>query len=355
VSRAQRWAVTVILGAGLGCGQLLGLGDPVDASLEGAPATMSYDAAPLEAAPREGGDAPDALPDATEGDADAGLDATDAPDAPGAACDPGMPFAAPVLVAGTDINLPTSNEGTPRLSPDELTLYFWSDRDLDGGTGDTHVYIATRSATTEPFGPPSLLADVNSSGNDDSPTVTADGMTLVFASDRTTGVNDVLFEATRGDGGDFGAPAFLPNVNTTFDQSTPYLRPDGQVLYFVSDRGGSTVGEDVYRAVLQAGVFSVPSPVTELNSTSDEYSPAVSPDDRVIYWGSDRPGGSGDYDIYMAQRSDPMDGFGPATDLGPTINSSALDLPGWISPDGCTLYLESERGGLRDLYVAQRP
>ena len=357
-----RWlGLVVVVGGAVGCGELLGLGDPVDASAD---AGFS-EAAPNDGASDQGhtGDTGDTGDTGYSGDTgdigdtgDGGIDGA-GPDA-SPPCELGMPFGAPQLVAGTGVNTTTANEGTPRLSPNELTLYFWSDRTADGGTGYSHIYVATRAAKTAPFDPPMLLASVDSAGNDDSPTVTADGMTLVLASDRASpGGNDMLYTGTLGANGQFGTPQLLANVNSTFDETTPYLRPDGQILYFASDRGG-TGGYDIYRAALQAGAFTAPQDESELDSTNSDFSPTVSPDDTVIYWGSDRPGalgGAADYDIYVAQRPNVLVGFGPATNLGAPLNSTAVDLPGWISPDGCTLYMESARAGTRDLYVAQRP
>jgi Tol biopolymer transport system component len=212
-------------------------------------------------------------------------------------------------------------------------------------------------AKSDPFGEPSLLSVVSSSASEASPTVTANGATLVFESDRLGGTNGQLFVATRGSlAASFGAPTLLANVNATSDEATPYLRPDGQMLYFSSNRGGA--GMDLYRAALQPnGSFAGPAPIVELNSGADEYSPCVSHDDLTVFWGSKRTDlqGYGDFDIYIAERVSASDGFASIANVGHAINSPALDLPGWVSPDGCALYMESERGGQRDIYVARRP
>ncbi len=79
--------------------------------------------------------------------------------------------------------------------------------------------------------------------------------------------------------------------------------------------------------------------------------------DLTIFWGSNRPdyGSLGDFDILVARRTSPADPFAGIANAGAAVNSSALDLPGWVSLDGCRLYLESDRAGSRDLYVSSRP
>jgi Tol biopolymer transport system component len=324
-----------VLSASLaGCGQILGLADPVDATDASPPLDAGVDApAPLDAS--DGG--LDALPDAS-------------------ACNTNAPFGNPTPIPGADLNA-GADQGTPRLSPDEETLYFWSDRGSDGGaTSDSHLYSATRASKAAAFDPSTLLSALSSAHTDASPTVSADGLTMLFESDRLGGGNAQLFIATRAAGAAFANPSLLANVNvSSANEATPYLRPDGQVLYFSSSRGG--VSQDIYRTTLQGdGSFSGATPVIELNSSADEYSPTITADELDVYWASQRTdlGSEGDFDIFHAHRATTADAFGPLESAGTGVNSSALDLPGWISPDGCSLYFESERDGPRQIYVARR-
>jgi Tol biopolymer transport system component len=248
------------------------------------------------------------------------------------------------------------DEGTPRLSPNEHTIYFWSDR--NGGT--SHIYWATRQSTNDPFNPPAPLGAVNSSSDDASPTVTADGNTMALESARLGGGRQQLFLSTRT-GGVFSTPAPMANINGTSNQATPYLLPNGSALYFSSDRAGGSTGQDIYRAALQAdGTFDAVTPVAPAASSGEDYSPTTNADETILFWGSTRtvPVTYGDYDVFYATRKSASDTWGPATNAGDVINSGALDIPGWISPDGCALYFESTRpggAGKRDLYVTRRP
>lgn len=88
-----------------------------------------------------------------------------------------------------------------------------------------------------------------------------------------------------------------------------------------------------------------------------EICPSISKDGLSLYFFSDRPGGFGGNDIYVAQRASVDDPWGPPIDLGPTINTEHDDSAAWLSLDGHQLYFTSSRpggfGGL-DLYVSRR-
>jgi len=344
--------------ATLGCGQILGLGDPVDGGAPLADGSGEENDAAHDASSADASSA-DVSVDATA-DASNTADASDAAEEP-PPCDLSQPFGSPSLVPGIDLNT-AANEGTPRLSLDELVLYFWSDRVIDdGGTPTPHLYSTTRSAPGAAFLEPIAMSSVNSQGDDASPTVTGNGLILVFESDRATASNAQLFIATRTtEAGTFLPPSALANMDPSWDNKTPYLRPDGQVLYFSAGLP-SSAGQHLYRTALQSdGAFAAPLPVAELNSPDpdNDYSPTISPDELTIFWGSDRADDDnlGSYDILMAERASTSAPFSAIENLA-AVNSTGLDLPGWISPDGCRLYLESDRSaaGNREIYLAARP
>jgi hypothetical protein len=266
------------------------------------------------------------------------------------ACNPASPFGTPVLVAGLES---TATEGGLRLTPDETTGFFWSTR--AGGPGTTNLYVATRTDRTAAFANVTLLSSINMAGNQYDPTVTADALTLAFGSDRasTDGTYD-LFLATRATtADDFGGVTPLSSLNTSSNDQQPFLLPDGSEIYFSSDRSGDS---DIYRAfTASGGGFGTPSAVTEINTAgiADEH-PVVSADDLTIFFSSTRAGGLGNIDVWTATRANTASPFGALTDVQP-VNTTSKDIPDWISPDGCRLYLHSDRdGGSPHEYVATR-
>src|SRR5262245_35691044 len=97
-------------------------------------------------------------------------------------CDPVARFGAPVPIAG--LARPDRRERFPRLSSDELELYFSS---APATGGDEDLYVVRRTSRLAPFGEPAALTTLNSGGNDGSPSIAGDGLTLWFSSDRVPG------------------------------------------------------------------------------------------------------------------------------------------------------------------------
>jgi Tol biopolymer transport system component len=290
------------------------------------------------------------IPDGPSADAPAEGASLAIADAGPPACDPASPLGAPVLVAGI---MSTASEGGLRMTPDETTGFFWSTR--PGGPGTVNLYVATRASRAASFATIALLSSIDVAGNQYDPSVTADALTLAFGSDRSSsdGTFD-LFLATRATaGGDFSGVTPIAGLNTSSDDQQPYLLPDGSEIYFSSNRSGDS---DIYRArALSGGGFGAASAVAEINTAglADEH-PVVSADGLTIFFSSTRPGGMGNIDVWTSTRASPDDAFGTPVDVG-AVSSSSKDIPDWISPDGCRLYLHSDRnGGSPHEYMATR-
>jgi WD40-like Beta Propeller Repeat len=266
------------------------------------------------------------------------------PDAP-PPCDPAKPFGAAVLIEGL---ASTTEDASLRLSPDEKTAYFFSAR-----SGSKLLYAASRARVTAPFSGVSVLANVNS-GDQYNPAISADGLTLFFASFRAGGAGDNdIYQATRArPTDDFTDIRLAPNVNTGASEVQPYLTRDSTTLYFVRTVSAAQV---VFRAMgsITAG-FANPSMVAELHGPTNDTDPVVSADGLTVFWGSDRPGGMGDVDVWQAQRTTLSGVFGQPAPVTP-VNTSGFDSPSDVSADGCRLYITSTRAGRTGIYVATRP
>jgi len=94
-----------------------------------------------------------------------------------------------------------------------------------------------------------------------------------------------------------------------------------------------------------------------VNSTSTDALSSISGDGLELYFNSDRPGGNGDYDLYVTKRATRNSPWGPPANLGSVVNSSSLDGCPSVSSDGLELYFSSHRPGgygNGDLYVSKR-
>ena len=155
-----------------------------------------------------------------------------------------------------------------------------------------------------------------------------------------------------------GAP-----VNSAANEFNAALSPDGHSLYFNSpNRPGGLGGGDIWvaRRDCLGCPWNAPVNLTVINTEFTDATPTISDDGHLLFFSSNRPGGSGDNDIWLSRRNDPRDDFGWETpmNLGPEINSAMADMsPEYLvggNPGEGNLYFQ--RGNQptfgADLYVA---
>jgi len=277
------------------------------------------------------------------------------PDAPASlTCDPLGTFAAPKPVLG--LELPGS-PADATLSADELTLYLTRNT----AAGDRDMYVASRPEITAPFAAPMPLVSLNSASDDAAPSISADGLTMLFQSDRVAAEGMHLYVTTRPSPiADFSAAALVGGVRSavvTADDLYPFLTPDGQELWFVSNRTGGPGTGDIYRSARTGTGFGTPVLVPELSSPSAEQHIVVSQDGLTVYFSSNRPNQAGSttsgFNIYRSHRSTLQDGFGTPAPV-PELNTVSDDHATWLSADGCRLYLHNKPTTSFKLFVATR-
>jgi hypothetical protein len=267
----------------------------------------------------------------------------------GPRCDPNKPFGAPVFVPGLDSAIEMAPVvGGMRLSRDELTLYFYA-AGIRGAMDSHKLYAATRGSSGDPFGAAALLAGASQGINSEDfdqrdPTVSGDGLTLVFARG-PRGLDTVSIQcATRTDpSSDFAYVGPVSGVNDPGRGHVgPFLRQDGEALYFAATVGldASVPVYEIERANRNGSCsYDAPVPVQELNSNTVDYFPVVTPNDLTIFFSSHRPyaQAAGKGDIWTATRSsgsEPFSTLRPLTEL----NTDQEDVPTYVTSDGCQLY-----------------
>jgi Tol biopolymer transport system component len=162
----------------------------------------------------------------------------------------------------------------------------------------------------------------------------------------------------------FGTPANLgPVVNSTASDGSPDISADGLTLYFDSLRPGGYGNWDIWVSRRESinDAWGEPEPLPPpVNSAYRDAGPSISADGLSLYFASDRPGGYGSFDIWVTTRKKTGEPWGPLMNLGPSVNSSDYDNHPGISADGLTLYFDSGRPswigfiGYYDLYMTQR-
>lgn len=159
---------------------------------------------------------------------------------------------------------------------------------------------------------------------------------------------------------EWNGPASLlaPDVaSTASSEIRAAISPDGNVLLWGSpDRKGGPGGWDIWMAIRLRGDWTNPEPVS-FNTASKEFDPAFSPDGNAVYFFSDRAGGFGGDDIYRASFDSKTASFGEIENLGKEVNSTANEWAPTLSPNGKQLLFASNghggKGGY-DLFVAKR-
>jgi len=150
----------------------------------------------------------------------------------------------------------------------------------------------------------------------------------------------------------FGTPMNMgPEINSPYDEYCVDVSDDGLCLLFsdspLSWRPGGKGKIDLWMATREtiSEPFGPPVNMAELNTGYHDFSPNLSPDGLTIFFSSDRPGGRGDMDLWMATRATQTAPFGKPLNLGSTINSGSGDFCPCPSSDGLSLYFNSSRWG----------
>ncbi len=200
-----------------------------------------------------------------------------------------------------------------------------------------------------------LGKEINSPYPDFAPVTSADGSVMIFTSKRPTTEKEIRKNSSNVEriySSDFNPKDSLwhqtivvPDpVNTKGrNNSAIALSNDGQhMLIYHDDFNGNG---DIYESKLQGTQWSEPKRLGEpVNSQFHESSASIAPDDKTIYFVSDRPGGLGGRDIWFSTR-DASGKWGKAENIGSPINTNTDEEGIFIHPDGKTIYFSSNGHG----------
>ena len=145
-------------------------------------------------------------------------------------------------------------ESQPCLSPDKRDLYFASRR--RGGLGGSDIYVSHLLPNGQWTSPENLGPQINTSGDESCPFIHADNQTLFFTSNGLLGYGSTdLFFARRGPKNDWSVPENLGYpINTIYDEGTLFIAADAKTAYYASDRSDSKGGLDIYSFELPQNV-----------------------------------------------------------------------------------------------------
>lgn len=207
--------------------------------------------------------------------------------------DASTPFDAPAIVAELSTGDP---ELDPEVSADGLTLYLVSNR---ATTGSLDIYISTRAARTDTWSSPTPVDELTAGLGDRGPSLSYDGLSLVFASERMTAGNLEVYETRRASASDPWGPAMqLASLASVSTEQSPVLSADRLAIYFQSSFGGDDVR--VATRPTLGDPFGASATISIDTTNYYEGDPWVSPDGRTLLFVTNRA--SGMVQLYIATR-----------------------------------------------------
>ncbi len=251
-----------------------------------------------------------------------------------------LPYA-PHMVEGIANQMPL--QYFPVLTVDQQELIFTGRRGVTPQY-DEDIYVS-RKGTDGQWQKPEPLSDYLSSPlNEGTCTISADGRTLIYTfCDAKGGFGSCDLYISRKTGDQWSPGKNLgPSINTSAWESQPTLSADGRTIYFVSDRKGGMGSRDIYVSSLNDSlVWSQAENVgPAINTSKDEISPFIHVNGQTLYFSSNGRPGFGGYDLYFAERKDQQ--WSEPKNLGYPINTHEDQAGLFITADGKDAYYSQE-------------
>ncbi|MEJ6786358.1 MAG: OmpA family protein [Bacteroidia bacterium] len=261
---------------------------------------------------------------------------------------------------GPNINT-REQEYSPAFAIDEKTMYITRRTgNLSDSRPNEDIFYSKLEneewSKIRNLGPP-----INTVENEGAFSVSADGHYIFFTScSRSGGQGQCDIWLTIDKQGTWSEPLNLQKpINTKYWESQPSIASNGKVLYFTSDRPGGFGGTDIWMA--RFGEKGWEDPVNlgaDINTSKDEQFPFIHSDNTTMYFSSEGHPGMGKSDLFIT-RLRPDGTWETPHNLGYPINTSGYDWNMIVNRDGSTAYYSSDnipngQGGL-DIYTFQLP
>lgn len=189
------------------------------------------------------------------------------------------------------------NVGTAGISPDGQKMLIF----MGGATDPGGIFQINKSGNN--WSKPTIVAaSINSPSVETTASITPDGKTIYFASDRKGGKGGLdIYKTSLQANGAWSAPVNLgAPINTEANEDAPFIHPDQRTLFFTSDGHNTMGGRDIFKSTLISNQWSNPENMGyPINTTANDNYFTLLADGRRAYFSSDRKGGLGAQDIYF--------------------------------------------------------
>lgn len=248
---------------------------------------------------------------------------------------------------GSEVNSPYA-EYSPVISADGSVMLFasrkpYTEKDIKKNKQSMEmIYMSNYNTADSKWNTPAAApSPVNVSGRNNVVLgLSNDGQRMMLYRDDATG-NGNIWETVL-DGMTWSEPTLFPApVNSPSHESSASLSPDGNTIYFVSDRAGGLGGRDIWISTKDAkGNWGQPvNPGAAVNTKEDEEGVFIHPDGVTLYFSSKGHKGLGGYDVYKTTRVNGM--WTAAVNLGAPVNTGGDEIFYQLTADGRKAYYSS--------------
>lgn len=238
------------------------------------------------------------------------------------------------------------------------------DRSMGESIREKCIFALHAIENPVPFEPENLGSAVNSEYSEYWPALSVDEEILMFTvllpvetiSGPPIALQEDFYYSNRVNGTWEPRKAAGAPLNTPDNEGAQTMTADGKTLWFTAcNRLGGMGMCDIYYSTLENGKWTSPKNAgSPINSRYSEKHPAISADGRILYFTSNRPGGLGDFDIWMSEKKGGT--WSNPVNLGDSVNTGGLEQSPFIHPDQRSLYFSSTGWpgmGRGDLFVTR--
>jgi WD40-like Beta Propeller Repeat len=204
-------------------------------------------------------------------------------------------------------NYVDDNEATVSVSADGTEVFVYFDKEGGGDLYTSSFLEGGYNAQLE-----HITGDINSDSWETHCTLTPDGNTMFFTSNRPGGFGGLdIYRVIKLPNGQWSKAEILPPpINTPFDEDAPFIHPSGNVLYYSSNANTSMGGCDVfYSRLISKEPLQFSEPINmgyPLNTVDDDVFFVMDAEGKTGYYSSSQNGGYGAHDILMVEFKKPV-------------------------------------------------